>query len=98
MSINSIFNVQSISHEYASSSWEEDNIPDISLETNIPGKFKTSVTNILSKHCCELKTSTDDIVQPIATISKKKLKELVLKHNNEIFSFMKRPDKTPCMI
>ena len=98
MSINTIFNVQSISHDYASSSWEEDNIPDISLETNIPGKFKTSVTNILSRHCSELKTSTDDIVQPIATISKKKLRELVSKHNNEIFSFMKRPDKTPCMI
>ena len=70
---------------YASASWDEDNIPNITLDS-IPGKFKTTVTNILSNHCCEIKTMSDDI-QPIS-ISKKKLKELITKHNNEIFSFM----------
>ena len=80
---------------YASASWDEDNIPNITLDS-IPGKFKTTVTNILSNHCCEIKTMSDDI-QPIS-ISKKKLKELITKHNNEIFSFMSHPDKTPHMI
>ena len=84
------------SQDYASVAWDEDNIPNITLDT-IPGKFKTTVTNILSKHCCELKTAADDIIQPV-NISKKKLKELISKHNNEIFSFMSRPDKTPYVI
>ena len=85
-----------VSHGYASAAWDEDNIPEITLD-NIPGKFKTTVSNILSKQCCELKTMSEDIVQPV-TISKKKLKDLISKHNNEIFSFMSHPDKTPHMI
>ena len=80
--------------EYASASWDEDNIPHITLDSSIPGKFKTTITNILSKQCSEIKTLSDDIIQPI-NISKKKLKELIMKHNNEIFSFMSQPDKTP---
>jgi len=80
--------------EYASASWEEDNIPEITLDNTLPGKFKTTVTNIISKQCCEIKTISDDIIQPI-NISKKKLKDLITKHNNEIFSFMTLPDKTP---
>lgn len=83
------------SPHYAPASWDEDNIPNITLDS-IPGKFKTTITNILSNHCCEIKTISDDI-QPIS-ISKKKLKELITKHNNEIFSFMSHPDKTPHMI
>ena len=45
---------------------------EITLDT-IPGKFKTTVINILSKHCSEIKISSDDI-QPI-NVAKKKLKE-----------------------
>jgi hypothetical protein len=85
-----------VSHGYASAAWDEENIPEITLD-NIPGKFKTTVSNILSKQCCELKTMSEDIVQPV-TISKKKLKDLISKHNNEIFSFMSHPDKTPHML
>jgi hypothetical protein len=84
------------SHDYASAAWDEDDVPDITLDT-VPGKFKTTITNILSKHCSEIKSASDEIIQPI-TVSKKKLKELVSKHNNELFSFMARPDKTPHII
>ena len=72
----------------------ENNIPEITLDNTNPGKFKTTVTNILSKHCSEIKISSDDIIQPI-NVAKKKLKDLITKHNNEIFSFMSRPDKSP---
>ena len=89
-------NQNQVNPEYAS--WDEDDISDMTLNTlDIPGKFKTTVTNILSSHCCEIKTVSDDIVQQI-NVSKKKLKELITKHNNEIFSFMSRPDKTPHII
>lgn len=81
--------------EYASSIWEEDTIPDFSLEVLIPGKYKSTLTNILSKHCSEIKNVSDEIVQPAVNISKRKLRELITKHNNELFSFMARPDKTP---
>jgi hypothetical protein len=98
---NNVISVSSISPEFASATWENgdgDTIPEFSLDTQIPGKFKSTVTNILSKHCSEVKASSDEIVQPVINISKKKLKELVTKHNNEIFSFMARPDKTPHVI
>jgi hypothetical protein len=89
------------SPQYTSVTWENgdgESIPDFSLDTNVPGKFKTTISNILSKHCAEVKLSSDDIVQPIISLSKKKLKELITRHNNEMFSFMARPDRTPHMI
>jgi hypothetical protein len=89
------------SPEYASSAWENgdgETIPDFSLDTTVPGKYKSTITNILSKHCSEVKNSSDEITQSITSLPKKKLRELVSKHNNELFSFMARPDKTPHMI
>lgn len=87
--------------EYMSDIQAEDKeIPKLSLESKelkeskSSRKFKTSVTNILSKHCSEVKNASDDIIQTTVNLSKKKLKELVHKHNNKIFSFMDHPDKT----
>jgi hypothetical protein len=78
---------------------EEDSIPELCLDSAATaGKFKNSVTNILSKHCSEVKNASDEIVQSAVSISKKKLKDLVQKHNNEIFSFMSRPDRTPSVL
>jgi len=83
--------------EFASAAWEDnETIPEISLDSNIvPGKYTTTISNILSKHCNEIKGITEEITPQITTISKKKLKDLLSKHNNEIFSFLSRPDKTP---
>jgi hypothetical protein len=89
------------SPQYASAAWENgdgESITDFSLDTTVPGKYKSTISNILSKHCAEVKLSSDDIVQPIISLSKKKLKELITRHNNEMFSFMSRPDRTPHMI
>lgn len=91
----------SASPEYASVSWENgdgESIPDFQLDTTVPGKFKSTISNILSKHCSEVKNASEEIIQPISNIPKKKLRELIQKHNNEVFSFMTRPDKTPHMI
>uniref|UniRef100_A0A6C0KV08 RING-type domain-containing protein n=1 Tax=viral metagenome TaxID=1070528 RepID=A0A6C0KV08_9ZZZZ len=81
--------------EYANASWEEDSLPAISLDGAVPGIYRSTVTNILSKHCMEVKLVSEESVQTSAHISKKKLKDLIAKHNNEIFSFMENPEKSP---
>lgn len=88
--------------DYASASWEggdSERIPEINLDNNVvPGKYKTTVSNILSKQCAEIKNTTEEVTHHITNVSKKKLKDLITKHNNEIFSFLARPDKTPNII
>jgi Zinc finger, C3HC4 type (RING finger) len=81
--------------EYANAAWEEDSLPAISLDGSVPGIYKSTVSNILSKHCMEVKLVSEESVQTSAHISKKKLKDLIAKHNNEIFSFMENPEKSP---
>jgi hypothetical protein len=98
---NNILQGPTNSPTYAGASWETgdgDSIPEFILDSSIPGKYKLTISNILSKHCAEIKTNSDDIVQPVVNISRKRLKELVTKHNNEIFAFMAKPDKTPQVI
>jgi hypothetical protein len=62
-----------------------------SKETN--SKYKTSITNLLSKQCMDIKTMSEDIVHNLTTISKKKLKDIIAKHNNKLFSFAINPEK-----
>jgi hypothetical protein len=101
MTTTGVGDIQPLGNEYASASWdsEADNIPEFTLENiSIPGKYKSTVSNVFSKHCAEIKAVSDEAVQPLSHISKKKLKELISKHNNEIFAFMSKPDKTPHVI
>ena len=86
--------------EYASALWENgdneiESLPEIVVDGSLPGKYSSTITNILSKHCVEVKNGSDEIVQNLTTISKKKLKDLITKHNNEIFSFMIHSEKMP---
>jgi len=62
-----------------------------------PGKYKTAITNILSKHQNEIKTCTEEVIQNLTSISKKKLKDLVQQHNHELFQFMCYPEKLPAI-
>jgi hypothetical protein len=86
--------------DYAPAAWEDgENIPEISLDApQIPGKYKATISNILSKHCSEVKNASEEVIQPIVSLSKKKLRELITKHNNEIFAFLSHPSKTPNML
>lgn len=77
---------------------DKESIPDFSLDTSVPGKYRSTISNILSKHCSEVKNNSEEITQSVISVSRKKLRELVSKHNNELFSFMAFPDKTPNMI
>jgi len=100
MTSNPIVRGPSQSPEYPAPGWDNgdgENIPAFSLDTEIAGRYKSTVSNILSKHCAEVKGASDEIIQPVS-VSKKKLKELISKHNNEIFRFMAKPDKMPQII
>jgi len=89
--------LSSNSIEYASATWENNNeeiVPDVLLDSSLPGKYKSTVTHILSKHCTEVKLSSEEMNQNLTNISKKKLKEMIAKHNNELFLFMSNPEKS----
>lgn len=72
---------------------EFDNLPQYSVERFVPGKYKTTLNNVLSKHCMDIKTTSEEVVYNVTTASRKKLKDLVSKHNHAIFAFM--TDKSP---
>jgi len=79
--------------EYAM--WDDgDEVPEVSFESSpVPGKYRSTVSNILSKQCTEVKLISEDMIQTTSHVSKKKLKDLITKHNNELFSFMTNPDR-----
>lgn len=56
-------------------------------------KYSACVTNLLSKQCMDVKLSTEDIAHSLTAVSKKKLKDLITKHNNKLFSFAIHPEK-----
>ena len=87
--------------EYASSSsWENGgnagHAGNAAAEDS--GKYKTTVTNILAKHCAEIRSQCDEVVPPLIAFSKKKLKDLIHKHDTEIFSFLVHPDRLPHLL
>jgi len=74
--------------------WDEslpDIVPDSTLAA-LPGKYSSTVSHILSKHCTEVKLSSEELCQSLTAVAKKKLKDLIVKHNNALFSFMSNPD------
>jgi len=87
--------------QYASALWElgdADSIPEMSLDTAVPGKFKSTMTNILSRHGTEVKLLSEESIQTTSQLSKKKLKDLITKQNNEIMAFLSNSDKTPQLL
>lgn len=91
------------SPEYVPSAYDNgNNIPEFSLDASATPfaskNYKSAVSNILSKHYSEVKITSEDTFRSLTCISKKKLRGLITKHNNEIFAFMARPAKTPHML
>ena len=57
--------------------------------------YGTTVQNILNRQNSEIKANTEPVLQPLYQVSRKRLRELVQRHNNELFKFLERPDRTP---
>lgn len=75
--------------------WDEVEVAPDLYDTGVPGKYRSTVSNILSKHCTEVKLLSEDTIQTTSHLSKKKLKDLITKQNNEIFSFLIDPERVP---
>jgi len=79
--------------------WDDEEIPDLSVDANtVHPKYRSTVTNILSKQCAEVKLLSESMIPSSSHLSKKKLKELITKQNNELFSFMVHSEKTPAVL
>lgn len=59
------------------------------------GSYTITVNNILSRHSGEIRSLTEHVMQPLHQIGRKKIKELVAKQNNGLFSFLQHPERTP---
>lgn len=84
-----------IQDDFAPAAWDmaDNAMPEISVGSHVPTRYRSTVTNILSKHCTEVRLLSEESISTTSHLSKKKLKELIGKHNNELFSFMSHPDK-----
>ena len=77
---------------------EEDEMRPIEFSldgVSAPGPYTTSIQNIFSRHCAEIRTNSEIILAPIQQVSRKKIRELISRQNNDIFGFLQRPDRTP---
>lgn len=82
---------------YASVNEMDDDELDLSFfsTTTTTGSYTHTVNNIFSRHSSELRTITESALQPLHQIGRKKIRELIAKQNNEMFSFLQHPERTP---
>jgi hypothetical protein len=59
------------------------------------GSYTITVNNILSRHSGEIRSATEHALQPLHQIGRKKIRELVTRQNNTLFSFLQHPERTP---
>ena len=67
--------------------------PEWALDTQ--GKYTATMTHISSKHGTEIRLVSEDRLPTTSHLSKKKLKDLITKQNNDILAFLVHPSKTP---
>jgi hypothetical protein len=85
---------------YASVNDLEDDELDLSFYSSVTtaGSYTQTVGNIFTRHANEIRTATEGAMQPLHQIGRKKIRELIAKQNNEVFSFLQHPERTPSAI
>jgi len=66
----------------------DDDLSQFDLNLTGSSRYSVPVNNIFNKHTNDIRNSTNDIIT-VNGNAKKKLKELITKHNNDVFGFMK---------
>jgi hypothetical protein len=76
---------------------DEDERPlEFSLDGPVgPGPYSSAMQNIFGRHCAEIRTQAEASITPLHQVSRKKLREIITKQNNNLFGFLQRPDRTP---
>jgi len=64
---------------------------------NTTTTYNITVQNILTRQNAEIKANTEPILQPLHQISRKRIRELIQRHNAELFKFMEK-SPTPITI
>ena len=82
---------------YASVNELDDDELDLSFYSSVTttGSYTQTVGNIFTRHANEIRTATEGALQPLHQIGRKKIRELIAKQNNEVFSFLQHPERTP---
>ena len=81
---------------YASASNETE---DQSLDYGFPSSvqmatpYSSSLQTIFSRHSAEIRSSP--LVPPLHQHSKKRIRDMIVRQNNELFAFMQHPDRSP---
>ena len=90
--------LQSTSGEFASANFDEDDdtpMLNLAIDNIRGGEYTSVVNNIFNHQTSNIRHSVDGVVQSLQQISKRRLRELMLKQNNELFTFLQHPYKTP---
>jgi hypothetical protein len=61
----------------------------------VQGPYTSTVQNIVNRQNIELRGATETLLQPLHQISRRRIRELVAKQNNELFQFLQHPDRSP---
>lgn len=73
---------------------------DLNILTDLSGtnnNYSNVIQNVSAASLAGLKTITDNFVQPLHVISRKRLREIISQGNISLFSFLKRSDRTPVL-
>ena len=63
--------------------------------STIAGTYTTSVQTIFGRHSSEIRNQSESVTQPLHQISKRRIRELITKQNNDLFGWMAHPERTP---
>jgi len=61
----------------------------------VAGTYTASMQTIFSRHSAEIRTASETVTQPLHQISRRRIRELIVKQNNELFGWLAHPERTP---
>jgi hypothetical protein len=82
-------NMSNASHNYA----YDDDLTQYDMSSTGSSRYSVPINNIFNKHTNDIRNSTNDIIT-INASAKKKLKDIIGKHNNDVFGFIKSDSTT----
>jgi len=76
-------------------------LEDQSLDYGFPSSvqmaspYSSSLGAIFSRHSAEIRSVAEPVLQPLHQVSKKRIRDLIVRQNNELFQFMQHPERSP---